>query len=88
MSKQPQLGDLAKDTITGFKGIIVTKTEWLNKCVRVGLQPRELHEGKPIDMQHFDIEQIEVITADALNIDKPPTGGDRNAPPNRPDVRR
>ena len=34
------LGDEVKDTITGFKGIVVARTEWLNGCARVTVQPQ------------------------------------------------
>lgn len=56
-----ELGDLAKDIITDFKGIVVAKTEWLSGCDRICLQPRELKDGKRIDNATFDITEIEVI---------------------------
>lgn len=55
------LGCLAKDTVTGFTGIVSSRTEWLNGCIRIGLQPRELKDGKPIESQAFDIEQLEYV---------------------------
>jgi len=47
-------GDRVKDLITNFEGIVVCRTEWLNKCVRICVQPEQLHDGKPIDGQTFD----------------------------------
>ena len=43
-----KLGDLVKDIISGFEGIVVADTQWLNGRRRLILQPRGLHEGKPI----------------------------------------
>ena len=70
------LGCIAKDTITGFKGVVVNITEWLNGCVRVGIQPKELREGKPVDAQVFDIEQLECVSVPKQKT-VVPSGGDR-----------
>lgn len=70
--------------ITGFTGIVHSRTEWLNGCVRVGVQPRELHEGKPVESQVFDIEQLECV-GPGLNVVAKATGGDRPNPKMRPD---
>ena len=56
-----KLGSLARDTITGFEGVIIARTEWLNGCVRVSLQPRELKDGKPIEAICFDIQQVTLV---------------------------
>jgi hypothetical protein len=55
------LGSLARDIVTGFTGVIIGKTQWLNGCNRVTIQPRELKDGKPIESHCFDIEQIEIL---------------------------
>lgn len=55
------LGDLARDRITGYKGIVVAKTEWLNGCVRVTLQAQKLDAGKVPQTESFDVEQVEVL---------------------------
>lgn len=70
-----QLGDHVKDLITGFHGIAVCKTDWLNGCCRVGVQSQSLDSGKLIDIQTFDIEQLEILEASKVKLVKPPTGG-------------
>jgi hypothetical protein len=55
------LGDMARDTISGFQGVVVAVTEWLNGCRRATIQPRELKDGKPIEAFTFDVEQVEVL---------------------------
>jgi hypothetical protein len=74
------LGDRAKDKISGFSGIVVARTEWLNGCVRITLQPEYLKEGKIIENQSFDIEQIEVTQPEAFFVQKRPTGGPHAEP--------
>jgi len=53
-----KLGDVARDSITGFEGVVIARTEWLFGCVRYSLQPQALHDGKPIESQTFDEEQL------------------------------
>jgi hypothetical protein len=73
--QQPQLGDKIRDVITGLEGIMVCRSEWLNKCVRVTIQPQEAKDGKPVDSYCCDIEQVEVIKRGAFEVKKSPTGG-------------
>lgn len=73
---KPALGDRVRDRVTGFSGIVTARTEWLNKCVRILVQPEKLHEGKPIEAQSFDEEQIEILQTGAYFETKPePSGG-------------
>lgn len=58
-----QLGDVAKDTITGFKGVVVGITKWLHGCERISIQPRGLKDGKPVEAQSFDEPQVVVVQA-------------------------
>jgi hypothetical protein len=78
-----RLGDVYRDTITGFTGVATSRHEYLNGCVRIGLQPRALHEGKPIDSQTFDVEQLEATKEPGVAAVQRPTGGPREAPPTR-----
>jgi hypothetical protein len=73
-----QLGDRARDRITGFTGIVIGKTEWLNKCSRFGLQAEKLDGGKVVDAQWFDSEQVELVKAGVIVINKLKTGGPRD----------
>lgn len=56
------LGDLAKDNVTGFTGVVIAATEWLNGCRRLVLQPRELDEkGGVKSSETFDETQLTVV---------------------------
>ena len=77
-------GDKVKDVITGLTGIVVSRTEWLNRCVRIQVQPQHHKDGRPADTVPFDEEQLELVKKAAVKIAAKPeqTGGDR------PDVKR
>lgn len=62
-----KVGALVKDRVTGFTGIAVCRSEWLNGCIRITVQPRELKDGKPIETHGFDVEELIVLDADAMN---------------------
>lgn len=57
------LGDQVKDRVTGFTGIITCRIEWLNGCLRYGVQPQELKDGKRIDDAAFDEGDLVLIEA-------------------------
>ena len=59
-----KLGDKVKDKITGFSGTVVAKHEYLNGCVRLTVQPNTLKNGKPIEPETFDVEQMTLVKAD------------------------
>lgn len=55
-----QLGSKVKDKITGFVGIAVARTEFLNGCVQYLVQPKikknnEIPEDKGIDEQSLEV---------------------------------
>ena len=61
--KDVNLGSEVQDTISTYSGIVVCISEWLNGCKRITLQAKGLLEGKPIEQQTFDIEQLELVAA-------------------------
>lgn len=79
------LGCEAKDTITGYVGIVVCISDWLNGCRRVTIQAKELKGGIPLENQTFDVEQVNLVSS-GLQTQASPTGGPsirptRNADP-------
>lgn len=55
---QIKLGTIVTDSITGFTGVAMMRAEYLNGCVRIEVQPKALHEGKPIESQFFDEQRL------------------------------
>lgn len=83
-----KLGDLVKDTVTGYEGIVTSRTEFLNKCVRIGVQAQKLHEGRPVESQMFDIEQVELVEPTAVTTTKKAyTGGPKDFVPSQATVK-
>jgi hypothetical protein len=56
-------GDEVKDSITGFKGIVVAQTKWLNGCVRYLIQPQNLKDGKTVEAESVDEGQLIMVKA-------------------------
>lgn len=62
--KQIELGCKAKDTITGFTGVVTGKTTWLTGCVQWVLSPEKLSkDGGVREALWFDEGRLEVIAA-------------------------
>lgn len=88
MSQTINLGDIARDTVTGFEGVVIGIIQWLYGCRRISIQPRELKDGKPIEHVSFDEPQVALIQKAAVpSIDSTPTlartGGPRPEPTRR-----
>lgn len=60
-----KLGDRMKDLVTGVEGIAVGKTEWINGCVRFGLQRLLGKDGKPPEVEWSDTQSLVVTKAAA-----------------------
>lgn len=76
-----ELGDLIKDDVTGFTGIVIAKTTWLNGCVRYDLQSQKLSkEGIPSEPQWFDSKQVTLIKKGQIKVEGPATEGPQRDP--------
>lgn len=61
------LGDLAKDKITGYTGIIVAITQWITGCVRITMLALELKDGgKPTESHTTYESMVDVIESNAI----------------------
>lgn len=65
--KRIEMGDRAKDRITGLSGIVVARTEWLYGCTRITIQPEEFKDGKVPDNYTVDEAQCEVLARGAIS---------------------
>ncbi len=87
-----KLGNRVKDTITGFAGIAVARTEWDYGCVRISVQPEKLDkDGKVRDTETFDEQRLGVIKETRPKVSRVSTagpGGPRPAPTRAPDPTR
>ena len=80
-----ELGVKVKDQITGFTGIVISRCEYLNKCIRYGVQAQKLTDnGKVIELwlDEQDIRQTGPgLTTKKKTSPNLGTGGPRTAPP-------
>lgn len=87
-----KLGSTVRDVYTGFTGVAAGRTEYLYGCARIMIEPRELHEGKPMDPVWFDEQRIELVAAELPRISESSSaviGGPQNDPqPGRSPTRR
>ncbi len=83
-----RLGDVAKDSITGFKGVVICVSQWLHGCRRITLQPQALHDGKPIESSTFDEPQLVLTARAGAKRESRDTGGPRPEPARRPETTR
>jgi len=74
-----KLGEKARDKVTGLEGILVSRCENLNGCLRYTIQPKVDKEGKYPESFWFDQDQIELLPQPAVETKKNFTGG----PPTR-----
>jgi hypothetical protein len=71
-----ELGDHVKHSITGFDGVVVCITKWLNGCVRLGVQPKKLtKEGKIRDVETIDEAELSIVKKAAVPPPEKDPGG-------------
>lgn len=75
-----KLGTIVTDSITGFSGVAVSRTEYIHGCARIVIQPKALHEGKIVEAQAFDELQLVGHEPKAVGTEK---GGPAPIPSNR-----
>ena len=68
-------GDEVRDKITDFTGIVVARADWLHGCERYGLQSRELKDGRPLEIEWFDVDTLELAARQTVAQKETPTGG-------------
>ena len=59
--QRPKLGDKVKDTVTGCVGIAVARTELLNGCPQITIQPRATWDMYLPEAYTCDEKQVEVV---------------------------
>ena len=68
-----KLGLMAQDSVTGFKGILVSKHEYLNGCVQYNLEGKSKAGDKPVSF-YVDEAQVKII-GKGVTVEKNDTGG-------------
>ncbi|MCZ4351567.1 hypothetical protein O4H61_03475 [Roseovarius aestuarii] len=71
-----EMGDLVKDTLSGFTGAVIARLEHLTGCNQVHVLPQSDAENEMKDGVWFDIERIELIKKAAVQINTRQGGAD------------
>lgn len=66
MTEKIELGDLAEDTITTYRGIVVSFTKHITGCDRFTLQSQDIKDGKIPDAFSFDVTTVKLIEKGAV----------------------
>lgn len=74
------LGDEAKDRVSGFQGVCVAITQWISGCARLTLQPPTGKDGKIPEAQTFDEPMLQLVKAAKVAQGPMKTGGPRPEP--------
>ena len=85
---QINLGDEVECIASGFRGIALSRHEYLNGCIRFEVQPKckKGETNKHLDAYYFDQQQLKVVKKDKLGVkheyvEQPKAGGNRDNPP-------
>lgn len=68
------LGDIIKDDISGFKGLVYARSQWLYNCNTYGLKEKDPKDKKPGEVMFFDEPQLSIVKRKAVKPDNG-TGG-------------
>ena len=77
-----KLGVEVKDKVTGYKGIVIGRTEWQTGCNTYGVKSQTLNNGAPADSQWMDEMSLEKIS-DGINVKKDVRKGGPQITPKR-----
>lgn len=79
------LGEKVKDIITGYVGLVTSRTEYLTGCIHCGVQSETLKDGKPIDPEWFDQTRLVHVDDGIMeSYSVPGTSGPEHNPPSLP----
>ena len=57
-----KLGSRVQETITGLRGIVIARTEYLYRTPEVAVQSREIIEGKTLPVEWFDESRVDIVS--------------------------
>lgn len=66
MPEKIELGDIAEDTITKYRGVVVGFTKHITGCDRFTIQSQDIKDGKIPDAYTFDVTTVILIERGAV----------------------
>jgi len=85
------LGDLVRDPITGFEGVVSSRTEFLYGCVRCGVTSQTLDKDGKEQILSFDEAGLQIVEVGKFklkpsNVSTRPPGGPERRIDNLPEA--
>ena len=75
MKEEIKLGDKVRDKVSGFVGIAVARTEFLNGCIQWSVIPKAGKDGKMPEEVGIDSGSLEKVIKKKVKVKKKDTGG-------------
>jgi hypothetical protein len=54
-----KLGEILKDRVTGFTGVVMGRTEYFTGCIHYGLQATKLKDGAIVAWEWLDEQRLD-----------------------------
>lgn len=70
------VGDEVQDKVSGFKGIVTARTEYINGCTRLGVQGASKNNAQS-EPAWIDEPQVKLLKRGVVKIGRQETGGPR-----------
>lgn len=74
---QHDLGLTARDKITGFGGVIVSRIDHITGCDQYFLQPKVDEKGAAVEGRWFDDNRLDIVGSEKLELETSKTNPDR-----------
>ena len=65
-----KLGNRVKDSITGYEGTVVGRTEWMYGYTRIGVQSQIPKDSKVLEPKWFDEQLLHLIKDSKIKVSK------------------
>jgi hypothetical protein len=78
-----QLGQIVKDQITGFQGVVTGKCQYITGCNQALVIPKVKDDGTKTDGAWFDEDRLEIVNEKPITLNKKTANGFDMAPPVR-----
>ena len=75
MKQEIKLGDKVRCIHTGFTGIAVCKSEFINGCIQFNVLPKGDKNNKMPEDMGIDEQSLEVVPSRKKRVEKSDTGG-------------
>lgn len=71
-----ELGEVLRDVVSGFEGVVMVRSEYFTGCVHYGLCPQKLKDEKMIDWEWIDESRLARVVGKRIifNVQKKTSG--------------